>query len=44
MKCIFALVLASLSHFSFVQGSDVINLNNNWRYTPGYEVRKNVYD
>ncbi|MGM0377719.1 MAG: glycoside hydrolase family 2 protein [Bacteroidota bacterium] len=44
MKRLSALILASLSLFTFVHGSDVINLNNNWRYTPGYEVQKNVYD
>jgi len=44
MKRSWVLGLMLLTFSSTAIADGIYKLNNNWRYTPGYEVQKNVFD
>lgn len=42
-KIILASLVLFVSFLSFSQSRQVININNDWQFTPGYEVRNNIF-
>ncbi|ULB35111.1 MULTISPECIES: glycoside hydrolase family 2 protein [Proteiniphilum] len=42
-KIIFATLALCVSLLSFSQSRQIININNDWQFTPGYEVHNNIF-
>lgn len=42
-KIIFATLALCVSFHSFSQSRQIININNDWQFTPGYEVHNNIF-